>query len=122
MRNLTILHGGVMHMINQRRILALLLSLFLTLGAGPAWAVSFVDSFTAASSGSPTDPDTEEMTPSATTFCFLSQVTVRDTDTFEELGSCSIEEDAFEGKWVLRAFMGEDNDAAVFCQAFCFNI
>jgi hypothetical protein len=107
---------------NKRRILSLLLSLFLTVGAGPAWAVSFVGSFTAASSGSPTDPDTEEMTPSATTFCFLSQVSVRDTDTLEELGSCSIEEDVVNGQWVLRAFMGEDNDAAVFCQAFCFNI
>jgi hypothetical protein len=84
-----ILHVGVMHMVHQRRILALLLSLFLTLGAGPAWAVSFIGSFGAESQGGDVRRD---LTPTSTTFCILSQINVRDTDTVEELGSCSEED------------------------------
>jgi hypothetical protein len=118
MRNFAILHIGEVPMSTKRRILALLL-LSLTVGAGPAWAVSFAYRDQARSEGGDVRVD---LTPTSTTFCILSQFSVRDTDTYEELASCSIEEDAADGVWELRALMAEANDAEVFCEAICFNV
>jgi hypothetical protein len=116
LRNLTILHGGVIPMSTKRRILALLLSLVLTSGVGPAWAVSFIDdSYRAFAIGG---LDIEEMTDSDTTFCVLTLVSLEETDTFEERGSCQILDRG--DVWVLHAFMGADSDASAFCGAACF--
>jgi hypothetical protein len=114
------LHGGVMHMINQRRILALLLSLFLTMGAGPAWAVSFIRIYEAERRGTFGDEgvEVEEMTESDTTFCVLTRVSVRETDTLDEEATCQL---ADRGDvWLLEAGMGVADDAEVFCEAACF--
>jgi hypothetical protein len=61
-------------MSTKRRMLALLL-LLLTVGAGPAWAVSFAYRDQARSEGGDVRVD---LTPTSTTFCILSQFTVRD--------------------------------------------
>jgi hypothetical protein len=122
MRNFTILHVGVMHMINQRRILALLLSLFLTVGAGPAWAVSLIDTFIASRTGPAGESGTDivEMTDNETTFCVLSDVAVEDdTGNDDERTQCRVAP-GVSGRWVLVAILSPGNDASVGCEATCF--
>jgi hypothetical protein len=103
---------------NKRRIFLLLFTLFLTLGAVPAWAVSPAGSWSAfrINGGGTTFFN---MTASATTFCYLSRVGVENTDTDGERATCRVTRGNVV--WTLEAVLGEDNDADVYCSAYCYN-
>jgi hypothetical protein len=59
------------------------------------------------------------MTPSNTTFCYLRRVGVENTDTDGELAMCRVVRGTYV--WTLYATLGEDNDADVYCSAYCYN-
>jgi hypothetical protein len=110
-----------MHMNKKHSMLALLLAVLLTWGAGQAWAVSRISgTFTANRVSEEGESGRTEtlMTASDITFCYLSAVAVRDTDTRNEFASCKVEEG--EGFWRLIARTGEADDQVVFCEAICF--
>jgi hypothetical protein len=101
-----------------RTILAVVFALFLVLSALPAAAVSFRGQFSATrfnTAGS----SFVNMTPSATTFCYLSRVFVENTDTEDEIAGCRLTRGAVV--WTLEAFLGQNDDADVQCSAICYN-
>jgi hypothetical protein len=115
-----------MSMNKTRSMLALLLALVLTVGAGPAWAVpSFISTYRASVDLTEGDSgvDTTPMTPSSLTFCFLTEVTVRDNDDLE-FPECLVQKGNGDFPWTLAAKIatveGNDEDAAIFCEAACF--
>jgi hypothetical protein len=59
------------------------------------------------------------MSPSATTFCYLSGVEFTDTDTGGEVARCEVTRGA--SNWALLAVMGASSDADVHCNARCYN-
>ena len=102
----------------NRSTLAILFSLLLTLGAVPAWAVSFNSSFSISrfnTGGS----SFVNMTSSATTHCYLSRVGVRDTDSSTEEAECRLTKGAVV--WTLEAFLSQSDDADAICSAICYN-
>jgi hypothetical protein len=108
---------GVIQMNSIRRILSVLFSLFLTLSALPAGAVSFNSTWHAARENSGTD--VQNMTSSNTTFCYLSRVGVGNTDIENETATCRVTRGTH--LWVLEAILGQNNDADVDCSAICYN-
>jgi hypothetical protein len=118
MSNFTDVNAGVIHMNNKRRILSLLFSLFLTLGAVPAWAVSLNSTwsiFRTNTAGS----SFVNMSASATTFCYLRSVGFRDTDSSTEQATCRVTRGAVV--WTLEAVLSQNDDADAFCAAYCYN-
>ena len=102
----------------KRGILFVMFSLFLTLGSAPAWAVSLHSSWTVNrfnTGGS----SFVNMSPSATTFCYLRSVGFENTDTDGELATCRVTRGAVV--WTLEAVLGENNDADARCSAYCYN-
>jgi hypothetical protein len=59
------------------------------------------------------------MTPSNTTFCFLSSVTFEEADTAGERAQCQVVRG--DVAWVLEAALRENNDAEAYCCAICYN-
>ena len=59
------------------------------------------------------------MTPSATTFCYLSKVGMRDTDSSTESATCRVTRGAVV--WTLEAILSQNDDADAFCSAICYN-
>jgi len=60
------------------------------------------------------------LTPSATSFCSLSSMGVKDVDGANERADCFVYIDS--GNWEMSAFLVEpSNDADVFCTAHCFS-
>lgn len=103
---------------NKRRIFSLLFSLFLLLGAVPAWAVSPAGNWTAIRLDT-VGSTFFNMTLSATTFCYLSRVGVRETDTAGELATCRLTRGS--NVWTIEAMLGATSDADVYCSAYCYN-
>jgi hypothetical protein len=104
---------------NKRRILSLLFSLFLTLGAVvPAWATSPAGTWSAFRTNT-VGSTFFNMTASASTFCYLSRVGVRETDTAGELAQCQVVRGPIV--WTLYATLGASSDADVYCSAYCYN-
>lgn len=101
-----------------RTLFAVVLSLLLVLSALPAAAVSFnsIWSVNRINTGGETS---KKMTPSNTTFCYLSKVGVENTDTTGEMATCQIILD--DGYWVLQAVLERSDDADVECSAICYN-
>src|SRR5262245_49248944 len=118
MSTLTDFNVGVMHMNNKRRILSLLFSLLLTLGAVPAWAVSY-NSVWSASRYDNGGSTFKNMTPSATTFCYLRSVGFRDIDSSTEMATCRVTRGALV--WTLEAVLSQNDDADAICSAYCYN-
>jgi hypothetical protein len=52
--------------------------------------------------------------------CYLSNVGVEETDTGGESAACEVRRSG-DG-WELRAFLGRDSDADVYCGATCYSI
>jgi hypothetical protein len=59
------------------------------------------------------------MSPSATTFCYLSRVGVENTDTDGERATCRVMRGSVV--WTLEAVLGENNDADARCATYCYN-
>jgi len=118
MSNFTDCNAGVIHLNNKRRILSLLFTLVLTLGAVPAWAVS-PHSIWNANRFNTAGSSFINMSPSATTFCYLRSVGFENTDTDGELATCRVTRGAVV--WTLEAVLGENNDADARCSAYCYN-
>jgi hypothetical protein len=61
------------------------------------------------------------MTPSASTFCFLSKVNFEDIDTNNEFAECKVTRGAVV--WTLTATLGAGGgpDAEARCSAYCYN-
>jgi hypothetical protein len=103
---------------NKRRMLSLMFSLFLTLGSAPAWAVSFNSSFSTSrfdNAGS----SFVNMTPRNTTFCYLSSISIEETDTGGEEATCRVTRGAVV--WTLEAILDKTSDADAECSAICYN-
>jgi len=103
---------------NKRRIFSLLFSLFLLVGSAPAWAVSPNTNWFANRENFAGTTFTN-MSASATTFCYLSRVGVRETDTAGELAMCRVTRGSLV--WTLEAILGASSDADVYCSAYCYN-
>jgi hypothetical protein len=103
---------------NKRRIPSLLFSLFLTLVAVPAWAVSFNSSFSVARFNT-TGSSFVNMTPRNTTFCYLSSISFEDIDTGGEEATCRLTRGAVV--WTLEAILDASSDADSECSAICYN-
>lgn len=99
-------------------ILSALLSLFLTFAAFPAGAVSF-NSTWSASRFNVVGTTFQNMSASATTFCYLSRVGVTETDTGGERATCRVTRGPIV--WTLQAIMGTSSDADIECSAICYN-
>jgi hypothetical protein len=102
----------------KRGISALMFSLLLLLGSVPAWAVS-LNSTWAVSRNNTDGTTSQNMSSSATTFCYLSKVGVEETDTSNEKAMCQV----LPGNslWTLQAVLGVNSDADVECRAYCYN-
>ena len=59
------------------------------------------------------------MSPSATTFCFLTGVETTETDTGGETARCQITRG--QVVWTLEAILGTSSDADIECEALCYN-
>ncbi len=59
------------------------------------------------------------MSPSGSTFCYLSRVVVTETDTGGERAECRVTRGDFN--WNLQANMGASSDADIECSAICYN-
>lgn len=101
-----------------RSISAVLLLSSLTLTALPAGAVSPNSNWNAFrfNSGGTTAIN---MSPSGTTFCYLSRVAFTETDTGGERAECRVTRGPVV--WTLFAIMGSNSDADVECSAICYN-
>ncbi len=64
---------------------------------------------------------TFEMSTTAETFCYLTRVSITETDSGNEMASCEVWRNNSTGKWNLTAFLGATSDADVFCGARCYN-
>jgi len=107
-----------LHMNGTRTMLAVVISLFLVLSPLFAAAVSFRAQFSISrfnTGGS----SFVNMTPSASTFCYLSRVAVENTDIEDEIAGCRVTRGAVV--WVLEAFLNQSNDADAHCSAICYN-
>ncbi|MBS1211626.1 MAG: hypothetical protein H6R26_242 [Proteobacteria bacterium] len=101
-----------------RTTLAALFSLFLTLSAVPAEAVSFNSTFSASRSNN-IGSTFVNMTNRNTTFCYLSRVGFANTDTDGEFATCRVTRGTVV--WTLEALLDENNDADARCSAICYN-
>lgn len=57
--------------------------------------------------------------PNASRFCYLSRVSVVDTDTSGERAQCRVRRSGTV--WLLEAYLGTSSDADVYCSAICYN-
>jgi hypothetical protein len=103
---------------NKRGMLSLLFSLVLTLGAVPAWAVSPNSNWIAIRYNA-IGSSFVNMSPSATTFCYLSSVGFEETDTGGERATCRVTRGSVV--WTLEAILSQSNDADAICYAYCYN-
>jgi hypothetical protein len=106
----------------KRGILSLLFSLFFLLGAVPAWAVSPHSNWTLIRNCTP-GSFFQAMAPSDTTFCYLSRVSVEETDTVGERATCRVFRDNFHNTWWLEATLDANANGCphVGCSAYCYN-
>lgn len=119
MRNFTKFNVGANLMNNKRRIFSALFSLALLLSTVPAWAVSFRSGPHTISRFNTVGSSFLNLTSSATTFCYLSRVSVTETDTGSEVATCRLTRGSFV--WTLEAILGASSDADVSCSAICYN-
>jgi hypothetical protein len=103
----------------KRRIFSALFSLALLLSTVPAWAVSFKSGPHSISRFNTGGSSFVNLTSSATTFCYLSKVGVRDTDASTEEAQCRLTKGSVV--WTLEAILTQSNDADVACSAICYN-
>jgi hypothetical protein len=89
------------------------------LGSVPAWAVSPHSGPFSVCRSNTAGQTFWTMSPSATTFCYLSTVSVQETDTNGEYAECTL----LRGYnyWFLSANLGSNSDADVCCSAHCYN-
>lgn len=103
----------------KRRMFSALFALALLLSTVPAWAVSFRSGPTSASRFNTVGSTFVNLTPSPTTFCYLSRVGITETDTGSEVATCRLTRGAVV--WTLEALLGASSDADVSCSAICYN-
>ena len=117
MRDFTNSRAGLIHPNHKRRIFSSLLALFLFLGAVPAWATSYYGEWSVSRSNTG-GQSFVTMSPSSSTFCYLSRVGVADTDSSGEWATCTM----LRGYdyWFLSANLAQNNDADVQCSATCY--
>jgi hypothetical protein len=104
---------------SPRPMLAVVFALLLVLSALPAAAVSFNRETCRDRTVNTAGTTQAELTPIATTFCYLSRVNVENTDTSGETAECRVVRGAFV--WFLRSILGQSDDANVRCCAICYN-
>jgi hypothetical protein len=83
----------------------------------PAWALTYWTTYNADRVNT-AGASLVTMTPSATTFCYLSRVGVENTDTDGELAQCKVTRGT--SSWVLEAYLGKSSDADARCSAICY--
>jgi hypothetical protein len=59
------------------------------------------------------------LTPSDTTFCFLTSVAFEDLDSGGETARCRVYRG--EAVWVVEAYLNKSNDHDAWCSAICYN-
>jgi hypothetical protein len=115
---LSALKRGAMHMNGTRTIFAVVFSLFLVGSALSAAAVSYRARYSINRNNN-AGSSWVNMTPSSTTFCYLSTVIVENTDTEDETAGCRVTRGTLV--WTLEAVLGQNDDADVQCAAICYN-
>ncbi len=117
MRTIINFTTGLFHKNNKRRISSLLFSLFLLAGSAPAWAVNPHSNWNA-NRFNTAGSSFINMSPTATTFCYLSSVGFEDIDTGGERATCRVTRGAVV--WTLEAILGASSDADALCSAYCY--
>jgi hypothetical protein len=103
----------------KRKIFTVLLFAGLTCGALSAEAVSFHSEWFASRLNT-AGTTTKVTTASAKKqFCYLSGVSVEDTDSPGESALCRVRRSGVV--WVLEATLGKSSDADARCRAICYN-
>ena len=97
---------------------ALAAFLALAAAAAPVFAVSPGNTYSLSRTNSG-GTSFANMASSQTAFCFLTKVSVTETDTNEEKATCRITRGPLV--WTLEAIMGTSSDADVECAAHCYN-
>lgn len=106
-------------MFSKKSLIALGALLLTTLGlTSAAFAVS-INSTWFASRHNTVGSSFINMSPSATTFCYLSGVETTETDTGSETARCQIRRG--QVVWTLEAILGTSSDADIECEAICYN-
>lgn len=102
----------------KRKIFTVLLFSSLALSALPAGAVSYNGTWhlTRFNSGGTAFA---VLRPYANHFCYLSLMSVEETDTGGEEAKCRVRRSG--SVWLLEAILDESNDADVECGAVCYN-
>lgn len=98
-------------------VLPVIFSGLLALSAFPAHAVTFNSSWFANKTGVGTIGT--NMTPSATTFCFLSRVNVEEVRLNNNFAECVVTRGP--AVWRLNAIVGAGAPAEARCRAYCYN-
>jgi len=83
----------------------------------PASAVSFNGSFHAQRFNNK-GTTTAVLRPSASNFCYLSEVSVEETDTGGEEAKCRVRRS--RSVWLLEAILDKSSNADVECNAICY--
>ncbi len=100
------------------KLAKILLCTALGLSANLASAVSF-DSTWAAFRNNTAGTTFFVLPTAANHFCFLTGVTVQETDVSTETAQCRLR--TSNGTWLLEAILGFNGDADVRCEAQCYN-
>jgi hypothetical protein len=89
------------------------------LSSVPAWAVSPYGGPHSVCRSNSAGQSFVTMAPSASTFCYLSNVNIQETDTGGESAQCTL----LRGYdyWYLSANLGASSDADVCCTAHCYS-
>jgi hypothetical protein len=103
---------------SRRTMLAVVFSLVLVLSALPAVAATFQGDFSINRFGT-AGSSFRNLTPSATTFCYLSRVVIGETDGAPDSAGCRLTRGNF--RWTLEAVLNlTSTSAEARCTAMCY--
>jgi hypothetical protein len=102
-----------------RTMLAVVLALLLVVSALPVAAASYNSGPHNVQKNNSAGAATSTLTPSNTSFCFLSSVAFEDIDSSGETARCRV----YRGthNWVVEAYLNRSNDHDAWCSAICYN-
>lgn len=105
-------------MIRKPHLATLMLSCILSLSVMPAWAVRY-DSIHYKNRYNSAGSSYKVLPTNSDHFCYLSTVTIEETDTGGEEATCRLRRSG--AVWLLEAILGKSSDADVECTAICYS-
>jgi len=100
-------------------MLAVVLALLLVVSALPAAAVSYNSGPHNVQKNNTAGSAVSTLTPSNTSFCFLTSVAFADLDSGSETARCRVYRGTYN--WVVEAYLNQSNDHDAWCSAICYN-